>query len=360
MKEEGTVDLNKQINPHYDNLASLPNVILEWIDEHSQEIMAVWNPEGNLLFITKSVTRLLGYQPKDFLGKRWQSVFPNEDATYILHHMNQDIHRKAYQFTISHANQTNIFFDSTIAKVMDHDQIYFVGAFKEIHNPKEVEKVMMESEKMSIGGQLAAGIAHEIRNPLTSLKGFLQLLQAGVEQKEIYYKIMDDEIDKIELMASELLFISKPFTENRQVESIQSMIKDVIILLSSLAKIRDIKLEWTEKGQDNVYCDRSQVKQALINIIKNAIEATDTTGKVQVVINSLEHDVQVDVIDEGPMIPKEVLDRLGEPYFTTKPGGTGLGLMITKKILEQHEGQLNIISNEESGNIFRVILPLAT
>src|SRR5690625_6126728 len=89
-------------------------------------------------------------------------------------------------------------------------------------NPEEVEKSMMESEKTAIAGQLSACIAHEIRNPLTSLKGFLQLLQGGVEQKEVYYKIMADEIDKIEVMASELLFISKPFTENRQVESIQS------------------------------------------------------------------------------------------------------------------------------------------
>ncbi|HLS60036.1 MAG TPA: ATP-binding protein [Virgibacillus sp.] len=359
MSEDGTVDLNEQMKPYYDNLASMPTVILEWIDEHSQEIIAVWNQAGNLLFITKSVTRLLGYQPSEFFGMKWKQIFSSEDATHLLHHMNQGIQQKVHQFTIPHANHTNSFFDSTIAKVIDQEHVYYVGAFKHMTNPEEVEKSMMESEKTAIAGQLSAGIAHEIRNPLTSLKGFLQLLQGGVEQKEVYYKIMADEIDKIEVMASELLFISKPFTENRQVESIQSMIKDVIILLRSLANTQGIIIDWTAKGKDEVYCDRSQVKQALINIIKNAIEATEQDGVVQVVVNSLENEVQVDVMDEGPIIPKEVLDRLGEPYFTTKSGGTGLGLMITKKILAQHEGQLNIISNNESGNIFRMILPLA-
>src|SRR5690625_7715442 len=99
---------------------------------------------------------------------------------------------------------------------------------------------------------------------------------------------MTKEINKIKVMTSELLFISKPFTENRQVESIQSMIKDVIILLRSLANMRDIKIDWTANGKDEVYCDRSQVKQALINIIKNAIEATDKDGDIQDVVNSLD------------------------------------------------------------------------
>ena len=337
----------------------MPTVILEWIDEHSQEIIAVWNQEGNLLFISKSVTKLLDYQPSEFFGMKWKHIFSSEAATYLLHHMNQKLHQKTHQFAITHANKTNLFFDSTIDQVIGDERVYFIGAFKHITDPEEAEKSMVESEKTVIASQLSAGIAHEIRNPLTSLKGFLQLLQAGVEQKEVYYNIMADEIDKIEVMASELLFISKPFTENRQVESIQSMIKDVIILLRSLANMRDIKIDWTANGKDEVYCDRSQVKQALINIIKNAIEATDKDGVIQVVVNSFENEVQVDVIDEGPIIPKEILDRLGEPYFTTKSGGTGLGLMITKKILAQHKGQLNIITNKENGNIFRMILPLA-
>ncbi len=138
--------------------------------------------------------------------------------------------------------------------------------------------------KMSVAGQLAAGIAHEIRNPLTSLKGFLQLLQAGVNRKEEYYQIMVDEIEKMEAITSELLFISKPMTDNKDWENLPELIDDVITLLHPQAKLKNITI--VQEGEDRLRlnCDRSQIKQVFINILKNAIEAMDNPGHIKVFI----------------------------------------------------------------------------
>src|SRR5699024_11374852 len=119
-------------------------------------------------------------------------------------------------------------------------QIYFFSTIKDITDKKEVEEMMVRSEKMSIAGQLAAGVAHEIRNPLTAIKGFLQLLQAGINRNDEYYKIMIDEIEKIEKITSEMLSISKPNTENRQIEPLINMIKEVTFLLEPEANANGI------------------------------------------------------------------------------------------------------------------------
>lgn len=220
--------------------------------------------------------------------------------------------------------------------------------------------MIVQSEKMSIAGQLAAGIAHEIRNPLTSLKGFLQLLQAGVNQKEIYYQIMIEEIEKIEMITSELLFISKPMTDEKKIESIHSMVMDVIMLLKSQAHLKNIEIEWSVDKDLHTYCDRSQIKQVLINIIKNAIEATDKVGVIKIEVQpSMDGDIEIDIIDEGPGISDDIIDKIGEPFFTTKKGGTGLGLMITKQILDQQNGKIFIVNSSEKGSTFRIVLPVA-
>src|SRR5690625_4513041 len=205
--------------------------------------------------------------------------------------------------------QNIIFFYCTFGKVFDQEKEkdYFISIFKYSAKTEKTKEKMIQSEKMAVAGQLAAGIAHEIRNPLTSLKGFLQLLQAGINQKEVYYQIMSDELDKIETITSELLFISKPLTNKREIESIHSMINDVMVLLNSQAHIRNVNIVRKKVEDFYVYCDRSQLKQVLINIIKNAIEATEEFGTVTIKVRAVDSTIEIDVIDEGPGIPKDLI-----------------------------------------------------
>ncbi len=341
-------------------LSSLSTSMLTWIEENCHDIISVLNEDGLFVYTSKSVERILGYHPSQLIGKPWYTFVSTEDIDYIKENCDRSpALKRFYQLNVLNSAGEAIWSSCTLTKMKEKDtgRTYYLSIIADKRDKKEVEEIMIQSEKMSVAGQLAAGVAHEIRNPLTSLKGFLQLLQAGV-RKEEYYNIMIEEIEKMETITSELLFISKPLTETKKLESIDSMIRDVIVLLGPQAKMKGIFIEYGGSEKDKIYCDRSQIKQVLINLIKNAIEAMEQGGSIRIVTSSSDSHVDVCIIDEGPGIPQEIIHKLGEPFFTTKQSGTGLGLMITKQILERHQAFLEVKANEQIGSTFRIIFPI--
>ncbi|MFC4557230.1 ATP-binding protein [Virgibacillus kekensis] len=370
--ECSTHETNKSNKPHesthapqlkdfFKDICALPPSITEWIDKNVNGFIAVCDEKGRIVYISKSIEVMLGYKQEELLGMQWYKIISRDDIAYIENSFDsQKYESQTFNLNLQNIHGKNVWTENIVSKIRDEDDnVYYIAAVKDITDRKEAEEMMIRSEKMSVAGQLAAGIAHEIRNPLTSLKGFLQLLQAGVNRKEEYYKIMIDEIEKMENITSELLFISKPLTDNKESENVQELIEDVVTLFKPQAKLKNINLIWEKSGEQKIFCDRSQIKQVLINIIKNAIEAMNDTGDLKINVLTSEYNVLIDIIDEGPGIPEEVIHKLGEPFFTTKESGTGLGLMITTQILERHSGKLEILQNEEKGSTFRVILPEA-
>ncbi|RYG71419.1 PAS domain S-box protein [Lentibacillus lipolyticus] len=321
--------------------------------------ITVWDKEGSIIHVSDTIEKILGYTTTDLLGTRWFEKISPENTSYIQEVLDRKPNQpQAFYISIQDVNGNILQTENIAAHISCEDQEYYYAvSTKDITAKKEAEEMMIRSEKMSVAGQLAAGIAHEIRNPLTSLKGFLQLLQAGVNRKEEYYQIMVDEIEKMEAITSELLFISKPMTDHKDWENLPELIDDVITLLKPQAKLKNIVL--TQEGEDklDVYCDRSQIKQVFINILKNGIEAMEASGCIQVYYCLLDQMVQIDIIDQGPGVPDEFIHKLGEPFFTTKESGTGLGIMITKQILDRHGGTLQIMHNKDEGSTFRILLP---
>ncbi|SES77896.1 two-component system, sporulation sensor kinase A [Oceanobacillus limi] len=347
----------------YTNLSSLPVVMQEQIEDHLNDVILIWDENGIGVYFSKSITSLLGYNLSDLYGTFWKELVAPGDAPLLEDYFsNETNYEKVFNLHLRAKDERYKWCECKIAKVLDEtrNQLYYLTTLKDITDKKEIEEIMVRSEKMSIAGQLAAGVAHEIRNPLTSIKGFLQLLQAGVNRKDVYYKIMIDEIEKMEKITSELLFISKPLTDQKEEEAVGQMIEDVVKLLKSQAKLKNITLDYHIDKEHYIHCDRSQIKQVLLNLIKNAIEAMEDPGAITLSVYLVESNVQIDVKDEGPGIPEEVIHKLGEPFFTTKQNGTGLGLMITKQILDRHDATLEILQNEDKGSTFRMTFPAIT
>ncbi|WP_236561213.1 ATP-binding protein [Pontibacillus sp. HMF3514] len=341
-------------------LGEMPGVFHDWIDQYGFDFICVCDTRGNILYASSSAKRLLGYEPDDLTGERSiDFCSPQDREKLISTFMNQNNKATTFDLQIRQKSGKYIWVETIASHVEDPNtkNDVILAITRDISDKKEAEEMMIRSEKMSVAGQLAAGIAHEIRNPLTSLKGFLQLIQAGIDGKEEYYTIMNEEIEKIETITSELLFISKPMTNDRRKESIITMLQDVCTLLRSQAKLHNIDLVLNYEENEVIDCDRSQIKQVFINLIKNAVEVMEDGGRITVDVESDEDNVWVDVADEGPGIPKHLVDKIKEPFFTTKKNGTGLGLMITNQILEKHEGGLNVYDNEPTGSVFRVQLP---
>ncbi|MGG3105074.1 PAS domain-containing protein [Bacillus velezensis] len=230
---------------------------------------------------------------------------------------------------------------------------------RDISERKQTEELMLKSEKLSIAGQLAAGIAHEIRNPLTAIKGFLQLMKPTMEENEHYFEIVFSELSRIEFILSELLMLAKP-QQNAVKErvNLKKIISEVTALLETQANLKGIFIK-TDYEHDSMYIngDQNQLKQVFINLIKNAVESMPDGGTVHIIMTEDEYSVNVTVKDEGDGIPENVLKRIGEPFLTTKEKGTGLGLMVTFNLIKNHQGAIQVDSKPDRGTAFHITFP---
>ncbi|MCC3374758.1 ATP-binding protein [Cohnella sp. REN36] len=229
---------------------------------------------------------------------------------------------------------------------------------RDISERKKNEELLINSEKLYVAGQLAAGIAHEIRNPLTSLKGFLQLLASGRKDSGTYYDIMKSELTRIEGIVSEMLMLSKPQVYDLSYHDVRSSMRETVTLLETQAILHSIMIE-TDFGPDPlwVYGVENQVKQVFINVIKNAIEAMVDGGAIRVRMRRVDDTVQIRISDEGPGIEETQLSKMGQPFYTTKDKGTGLGLMVSYKIVDNHQGSIRVDSELGSGTTFVITFP---
>ncbi|WP_077619813.1 ATP-binding protein [Bacillus sinesaloumensis] len=205
-------------------------------------------------------------------------------------------------------------------------------------------------------GQIAAGIAHEVRNPLTAVKGFLQLLQQ--EEEHHYIDIAQGELDNALVTLNNLLQVSKPDLEDETVQTIHLATELESILNLFLDKLYVIELETDFQDADAaIVGKKNQFKKAFFNIIKNAIESIDGTGTITVIHQANEKEVIVTIKDTGVGIPKEKMKLLGTPFFSTKDAGTGMGLAQVFSVVYQHGGDISVDSELNVGTTFTIRLP---
>lgn len=219
---------------------------------------------------------------------------------------------------------------------------------------------LSRSEKLSIIGQLAAGVAHEIRNPLTTLKGFVQLQKSRGSISDSHLNIMLSELDRINFIVSEFLVLAKPQVIQFQSADVKNILMNIIMLLETQAALENIEFEMNlEPAIPHIHCESNQLKQVFLNVLKNAMEAMPQGGVIKIeMCHPNPEQIVVRFIDQGCGIPEEVLSRIGEPFFTSKENGTGLGLMVTEQIIHNHKGSISIQSRSGEGTCVEITLPV--
>ncbi len=234
--------------------------------------------------------------------------------------------------------------------------IYMLGSLRDISEMKRSETYLRNSEKLSVVGQMAAGVAHEIRNPLTIIKGMLQLSKDQLQSD--YYKLLMSEIDRMNFIVSELLVLGKPHVIHYNEVEFISILDDVLKLFDSQAVMNGISITSDIKNCGIIYCDPNQIKQVFINILKNATEAMPFGGNIQIIVDITGSEQLIRFVDDGEGIPKDMLDKIGQPFCTTKKDGNGLGIMMIKKIIDSHNGGIQFNSQVKSGTTVDIYLPL--
>ncbi|WP_347552027.1 ATP-binding protein [Pseudalkalibacillus hwajinpoensis] len=326
------------------------------VDVHHYEIEAV--NEAYLANYGTSKESISGRRIEDFLGvdqgmqaiRRFQEVIIRKETIHF---------EEGYTFP----KQGYRVFEITLVPMIEGSSVSrLIGAARDITEKRINEEHMIHSEKLSVVGQLAAGIAHELRNPLTSLKGFLKLIHVKNTDQDIerYIQVMDSEFHRIEQIIDEFLILAKPQKTNFSSHGIDHILDEVIELLNGQANMKSIVLKKDYPATlPNVYCESNQIKQVFINLIKNAMEAITEDGEITVIAEEVEDMLRIKIKDNGIGIPHEELNKLGSPFYTTKESGTGLGLSICKQIIDRHQGEFCIKSKEGEGTEVTITLPKA-
>ena len=340
------------------------------ISENSQDIVSYSTPDGYYGYVSPSIEPLLGYHPTEVVGKHVSDFYHPADLVWRSQLTPQLLAgHKLDRLTgrIRHKDGKYRWYETTLKVLRDEHgkAVRIVGVSRDVTERKKTDELLLSSEKLSAVGQLAAGVAHEIRNPLTALRGFTQILRKKSRgSNRRYFEIMQGELDRIGMILNELLILAKPQKVMFLPHNVCEILDEVLELLSAEAILKNVVIDMEAPDElPIIQCEANQLKQVFVNLIRNAIDAMPDGGPLHVRVQAewtsrvTAESVQIEFVDGGVGIPEDRIPRLGEPFFTTKEQGTGLGLMVSHKIVVAHGGRMDITSQVGVGTTVRITLP---
>ncbi|MBE0339022.1 PAS domain S-box protein [Paenibacillus sp. 23TSA30-6] len=337
---------------------------LESVINQTADAIHVTDQDERIIRVNHAFEALYGWTKKELVGRKLQFVPPQQEEEYEFQkeRLLQGESMVSIESIRMRKDGSTVEISMSMSPILDEEGeiLGFISVSRDITGRNRMEELLRRSEKLTTVGQLAAGVAHEIRNPLTTLRGFLQLQQQNKVLNLKHNDIMLSELDRINLIVSEFLILAKPQAVHFQKKDVRYIVSDVISLLDSQAHLLGIvfNLQVTEEPA-LVYAEENQLKQVFINLLKNSMEAMSKGGTITIHLFLEGESVKIFIRDQGTGIPAEMLSKLGEPFFTNKETGTGLGLMVSQRIIQSHKGTLDIDSIEGEGTTALVQLPTA-
>ncbi len=337
---------------------------LESIINQTADAIHITDLDGKVLRVNRAFEQLYGWRSREVENRRLKIIPPEAEEEMRQQHAQliEGLSITSNETVWMKKDGTRVEVSVSTAPVRDElgEITALISVSRDITSRNRMEELLRRSEKLTTVGQLAAGVAHEIRNPLTTLRGFLQLQQETNKLNHRHLDLMLSELDRINLIVGEFLILAKPQAVHFQERDIRFILGDVISLLDSQAHLHGVEFVLNASSDSAmVHCEENQLKQVFINLLKNGMEAMPNGGSIRI---RLDHDeelnrVRIEIKDEGIGIPEEMMPKLGEPFFTNKESGTGLGLMVSQRIIQSHKGMMDIKSVMNKGTTVIIDLP---
>lgn len=313
-----------------------------------------------IVYISNAGFDLFGFKyPMEVIGKSVGDLIHADHREQFLRELKKVMDGKQIDFMeyrMLNSYKEPIDVDILAAPYNSGDQKMIQIRIRDITKRKNTERIVRNLEKLSAIGEMAAGIAHEVRNPLTAVKGFLQLIQKNFEHT--YFPIINEELDSAIRILNHLLLVSKPDFDNEpdtevmlcsDLESLLFLFQEKLYNVEVVKKLSDC-----DKG---IQGKRNPLFKAFFNIMKNAVESISGKGKLTLEHYYKDESIHVKIIDTGKGIPEEKVKLLGTPFYTTKINGNGMGLTQVFTAVHRHSGQVFIESEVDKGTMVHVVLP---
>ena len=332
--------------------------------DHSS-IMMITNQEGEIVEVNDQLIEISGYRREELIGQHQSILYSKPVPNELLKENRSKVDEgKAWKGEICHVAKDGkeYWVDTTIVpfQSLEGKTTHFLSLSHDITERKRSEELLHQQDKLAAVGQLAAGVAHEIRNPLTSMKGYTEFLHSEEQDSNHieYFEIILDEIDRVNQIVEEFLVLAKPQSVHLETKNIIPIIRNVLSLMEFDARKKNVTFYFDSVNEQIlVRCDENRLKQVFLNFVKNGMEAMPNGGNIKVSTELKDSEVQISIEDTGVGIPPERLKKLGEPFYTTKKTGNGLGLMVSFKIIEGHKGRIIVESEVNKGTTFNIVLP---
>ncbi|MBW2603421.1 MAG: PAS domain-containing protein [Deltaproteobacteria bacterium] len=344
-----------RIKAFSDNLVTNMPIGLVALDDN-QRITSLNNVAG-------SVLKLL---PAEVIGENAEKVLPAE-LWHLLKNLNVEkgVVEKEIDCTVQKGEVIPLEISATLLNDEDGTFLGYVVLFKDLSEVRSLRKEIARSQRLASVGRLAAGVSHEIRNPLSSIKGFATYFKEryyDVPENQQISNLMIQEVDRLNRVVGQLHEFARPIIVSKKPIQIKAFLKDSLKLIERQASEAFISIKTDFDSEiDEILIDPDRINQVLLNLYLNAIESMDNGGSLTVMLvkNSKKNGIEIKVSDTGTGITEEDLAQIFDPYFTTKASGTGLGLAIVYNIMEAHGGEITIESHLGQGTVVTLFFSYA-
>lgn len=317
-------------------------------------------PTPKLEYISPSIYSCTGYTPEEFYADAnlLFSLIHPEDFTMFYHFIDNPARwdHFPHSFRLNRKDKNTIWVEQTCVPIYDNDSklLALEGIIRDITYRKSLEQIALRADRLNTVGEMAASVAHEIRNPMTTVRGYLQLLM-NKKEFSLYldrFELMIQELDRTNSIIREYLCMAKEKRSNLKKCCLNSIIKSLMPLIQAeaIASASDVAHDLSKIPE--LQLDENEIRQLLLNLVRNGLEAMPTGGRLNICTFMDKSKVILAVSDKGPGIPDHILNNLGKPFLTTKDNGTGLGLPICYRIAQRHQADIQVKTSNQGTTFF--------